>query len=69
MISRLCAIGERIRAEREAQKLSQEELGKATRLGRSRIDQIEHGAYDTDLDDLLLIEHVLDVPLADLIAD
>ncbi|MFI6856309.1 helix-turn-helix domain-containing protein [Streptomyces sp. NPDC050416] len=38
-------------------------------LGRSRVDRIEHGAYDTSFDDLLLIERILDVPLADLVAD
>ncbi|RPF36676.1 helix-turn-helix protein [Streptomyces sp. TLI_185] len=59
----------RIRAVREAQGLSQEDLGRATKLGCSRIDRVERGAQDTSLDDLLLIAHVLDVPPADLVVD
>ncbi|MGW7205163.1 helix-turn-helix domain-containing protein [Streptomyces sp. NPDC054837] len=66
---RLLALGERIRVEREDQKLTQDDLGTATKLGRSRIDQVERGAYDTSLDDLLLIAHVFDVAPADLVAD
>ncbi|MFF6786216.1 helix-turn-helix domain-containing protein [Streptomyces sp. NPDC012510] len=46
-----------------------EDLGTATGLGLSRIDQVERGAEDMSLDDLLLIAHVLDVELAELVAD
>ncbi|MEV1082296.1 helix-turn-helix transcriptional regulator [Streptomyces sp. NPDC050211] len=69
VLDRLRALGERVRAVREAQRLSQEDLGRATKLGRNRIDQVERGAYDTSLDDLLLIAYVLDVSPADLVVD
>jgi transcriptional regulator with XRE-family HTH domain len=69
VVHRRCALGKRIRAVREAQGLSQEDLGRETRPGRGRIDQVERGAHDTSLDDLLLIAHVLDVSPADLVVD
>jgi transcriptional regulator with XRE-family HTH domain len=69
IVDRLRTLGKRICAAREAQNLSQEDLGTATRPGRSRIDQVERGADDTNLDDLLLIAHAVDVLPADLIAD
>ncbi|MFI6439504.1 helix-turn-helix domain-containing protein [Streptomyces sp. NPDC050759] len=69
IVDRLRTLGQRIRAARQAQNLSQEDLGRATGLGRSRVDQVERGADDTSLDDLLLIAHVLDVLPADLVAD
>ncbi|WP_217250906.1 helix-turn-helix domain-containing protein [Streptomyces sp. AC602_WCS936] len=62
-------LGRRICARREALGVSQDELGERTGLGRRRIDQVEKGADDTNLDDLILIGHVLDVPLAELVAD
>ncbi|MFB7934692.1 helix-turn-helix domain-containing protein [Streptomyces sp. NPDC056039] len=65
----LRSLGERIRAVREEQKLSQEDVGRATKLGRSAIDRIEQGALDASIDDLLLIAYVLDVPLAELVVD
>ncbi|WP_037641197.1 helix-turn-helix domain-containing protein [Streptomyces bicolor] len=67
--TRLRALGERIRLLREAQELTQQDLGRVTKLGSRRIDHIEHGAVDTTLDEFLLIAHVLDVPPADLAAD
>ncbi|MFI6013045.1 helix-turn-helix domain-containing protein [Streptomyces sp. NPDC051243] len=66
--ARLRALGARIRVVREAQKLTQQDLGRATKLGSRRVDHIEHGAVDTTLDELLLIAHVLDIPPADLAA-
>ncbi|MDX3641413.1 helix-turn-helix transcriptional regulator [Streptomyces sp. MB09-02B] len=69
LVDRLRAVGANIRAAREAQKLSLEDLGRATGLGPSRIDQVERGVDDMSLDDLLLISYVLDVALAELVAD
>ncbi|OMI86564.1 hypothetical protein BSZ07_28055 [Streptomyces sp. M1013] len=66
---RLRLIGRRIRVHREALGLSQDELGERAGLGGGRIDQVEQGADDVNLDDLLRIEYVLDVPLAELVAD
>ncbi|MES5817405.1 helix-turn-helix transcriptional regulator [Streptomyces sp. RG80] len=69
VVDRLLALGESVRAAREDQRLTQDDLGRATRLGRSRIEQVERGSYDTSLDDLLLIAHALDVSPADLVAE
>ncbi|MFB6553411.1 helix-turn-helix domain-containing protein [Streptomyces sp. NPDC056405] len=66
---RLRLFGERVRAQREALDVSQDELGEMSGLGGTRIDEVEHGADDTNLDDLLLIAHALDVPPAELVAD
>ncbi|MBT2409131.1 helix-turn-helix transcriptional regulator [Streptomyces sp. ISL-12] len=69
VIIRLRAIGERIRAHREARDLGQAELGEMSGIGRTRVERAENGASDTDVDDLLLIANALDVPVEELVAD
>ncbi|MFL1903060.1 helix-turn-helix domain-containing protein [Streptomyces tauricus] len=61
------AIGDRIRAERVHQKLTQERLGELTRLDRKTINRVEQGTHATSIDHLLLIADALNVPLADLV--
>ncbi|CAL9442313.1 helix-turn-helix domain-containing protein [Streptomyces sp. NPDC088935] len=65
---RLRLLGRRIRVQREALGVSQDGLGERTGLGGRRIDQVEQGADDATLDDLILIGSALDVPLAELVA-
>ncbi|CAL9599276.1 helix-turn-helix domain-containing protein [Streptomyces sp. enrichment culture] len=65
---RLFLLGRRIRVQREALGVSQDGLGERTGLGGRRIDQVEQGADDATLDDLILIGSALDVPLAELVA-
>ncbi|MFJ5157005.1 helix-turn-helix domain-containing protein [Streptomyces sp. NPDC088353] len=60
------AIGTRIRAERERQGLTQEQVILAARIDRVTIWRLETG-QDTKLSTLLRIAFVLDVPLRDLI--
>ncbi|MFB6963079.1 helix-turn-helix domain-containing protein [Streptomyces sp. NPDC056309] len=60
------AIGNRVRAERERQNLTQEQVILAARIDRVTIWRLETG-QDTKLSTLLRIAFVLDVPLRDLI--
>lgn len=59
-------IGERIRAERKRQDVSQEQLILAAGLDRVTIWRVETGR-DMNLSTLQRIAHVLDVPLSDLL--
>ncbi|MDQ1037290.1 transcriptional regulator with XRE-family HTH domain [Streptomyces sp. V3I8] len=59
-------IGARIRAERERQKLTQEQVILAGRIDRVTIWRVETGE-DVKLSTLMKIARVLDVPLADLV--
>lgn len=65
--ARLREIGVRIRAARRTARLTQEQL--AERVGRDRKTVVRwENAYSVpDLEDLLLIAHALDVPVADLV--
>lgn len=67
VLDRRRAIGDNIRAIREAKKLSQEKLGELTSMDRKTVNRIEQGAYATDIDRLIRIAHALDVPLAELV--
>ena len=67
VITRRQAIGAKVRAAREAQKLSQEKLGELVDLDRKTINRIEQGAYATLIDHLIRIADALDTPLADLV--
>lgn len=58
--------GDRIREAREHANLSQEKLAERAALGRSTIQRIEAGVGIKYMH-LLVIAHVLDVPLADLV--
>lgn len=60
-------IGVRIRAARRTARLTQEQL--AERVGRDRKTVVRwENAYSTpDLDDLLLLAHALNIPLAELV--
>ncbi|MFJ8344998.1 helix-turn-helix domain-containing protein [Streptomyces sp. NPDC094153] len=60
------AIGVRVRAERERQRLTQEQVILAARIDRVTIWRLETG-QDVKLSTLLRVAFVLDVPLRDLI--
>ena len=60
------AIGDRVREERERQRLTQEQVILAARIDRVTIWRVETGR-EMKLSTLLKIAHVLDVPLADLV--
>lgn len=62
------AIGARIRAERERQNLTQEQVILAGRLDRVTIWRVETG-QESKLSTLLKVAHVLGVPLSDLVSD
>lgn len=67
VITRRQAIGAKVRATREAQKLSQEKLGELVDLDRKTINRIEQGVHATLIDHLIRIADALDTPLADLV--
>ena len=60
-------IGDRIRAERKRQKITQERLGELAGLDRKTVNRIEQATHATSIDHLLLIADALEVPLADLV--
>lgn len=60
------AIGNRVRAERERQELTQEQVILAARLDRVTLWRLETG-HDLKLSTLQRVAFVLDVPLADLV--
>jgi transcriptional regulator with XRE-family HTH domain len=60
------AVGARVRAERERQELTQEQVILASRIDRVTIWRVENGE-DVKLSTLLKIARVLNVPLADLV--
>lgn len=61
-------IGDRIRAERERQQLTQEQVILAARIDRVTIWRVETG-QEMKLSTLLKVARVLGVPLADLMRD
>lgn len=61
------AIGARVRAERERQNLTQEQVILAGRLDRVTIWRVETGE-DARLSTLLKIARVLDIPLSELVS-
>lgn len=61
----LRTIGDRLRAERERQKLTQETVMLAARIDRVTLWRLETG-QETKLSTLLRVARVLDVPLGDL---
>ncbi|ELP61770.1 helix-turn-helix transcriptional regulator [Streptomyces turgidiscabies] len=60
------AIGAQVRAERERQNLTQEQVILAARLDRVTLWRVESGE-EYKLSTLLRIAHVLEIPLADLV--
>ena len=66
IIDRRRAIGDRIREERERQRLTQEQVILAARIDRVTIWRVETG-QEMKLSTLLKICRVLGVPLADLV--
>lgn len=60
------AIGDRVRAERERQRLTQEQVILAGRIDRVTLWRVETG-QEVVLSTLLKVARVLDVPLADLV--
>lgn|GEM_PF-2822102 len=61
------AIGERIRAERRRQNLTQDKVWLAAGLTRWTYQRAEYGE-EVQISTLLRIAYVLDVPLADLVS-
>lgn len=62
------AIGDRVRAERLRQNLTQEKLYLAARVDRFTLQRVEAGE-DVRLSTLLKIARALGVPLAELVVD
>ncbi|MFK0124864.1 helix-turn-helix domain-containing protein [Streptomyces nigra] len=60
-------IGDRIRAERDRQHITQERLYLGAGISRDVLQRIEGGRHNPTLYTLLRIARVLDVPLADLV--
>ncbi|WP_327671800.1 MULTISPECIES: helix-turn-helix transcriptional regulator [unclassified Streptomyces] len=60
-------IGDRVRAERERQRITQERLAELADLDRKTVNRIEQGTYSTLVDHLIRIARALDVPLSDLV--
>ena len=62
----LCKLGDRIRLLRDERGLTQEQLGKASRLHRTFIGSLERGERNVAILNLRLIARALRVNLADL---
>jgi transcriptional regulator with XRE-family HTH domain len=60
-------IGERLRAARHEANLTQLQLGQLVGRDHRTIHRWEYGERVPNLDDLLLLAHALDMPLADLV--
>ncbi|MGY6019627.1 helix-turn-helix domain-containing protein [Streptomyces spinosirectus] len=67
VLARRQAIGNNVRATREAKKLSQEKLGELAGLDRKTVNRIEQGTYATLIDHLILVANALGVPLSELV--
>ncbi|MFJ4926797.1 helix-turn-helix domain-containing protein [Streptomyces sp. NPDC088736] len=67
VLTRRRAIGDRVRAAREARGLTQEELAELIDRDRKTVNRIEQGTLGSKVDDLILIAAALDTPLADLV--
>ncbi|PIB11399.1 transcriptional regulator [Streptomyces sp. HG99] len=64
-MTRRRAIGDRVRAERRRQNLTQDQVWQAARIDRRTLQHVEAGE-EMKLGTLLRIAWVLDVPLPDL---
>jgi len=62
-------IGDRIREQRVARKLTQDELGKKCELHRTFIGSVERGERNVSILNLKSIASALRVPLAELLTD
>lgn len=60
------AIGDRVRAERRHQNLTQDQVWQAARIDRGTLQRVEAG-QDMKVSTLMRIAYVLDIPLADLV--
>ncbi|MFI2078447.1 helix-turn-helix domain-containing protein [Streptomyces triculaminicus] len=67
VITRRRAVGNRIRAVRLDQNMTQERLAELAGLDRQAVNRIEAGSASPRLDSLLRIAYALDVPLAQLV--
>jgi transcriptional regulator with XRE-family HTH domain len=65
----LLAIGESIRASREANGVSQEAFAELAGIDRSYMSAIERGAQSTGILLLLQVAEALGKPLSDILAD
>ncbi|MFF7829703.1 helix-turn-helix domain-containing protein [Streptomyces rochei] len=67
LLERSRVLGDRIRAERQRRRISQERLHLSAGISRDVLQRIESGRHNPTLFTLLRIARVLDVPLADLV--
>ena len=67
ILARRRALGDRIREERTARKLSQEKLAELAGMDRQAINRIEQGHQAALVDNLFRIADALKVPLANLV--
>ena len=63
----LVALGERVRRFRDAQNMTQQELGRCCRLHRTFVGSVERGERNVAILNLRKIAKVLRVRLADLL--
>ncbi|MFD6024574.1 helix-turn-helix domain-containing protein [Streptomyces griseoluteus] len=69
MTPHLQLIGDRIRAERLHQNLTQEHVFLAAGIDRRTLQSLEAGRGNPTIRAILRISHVLNVPLRDLLAE
>lgn len=67
VLARRRALGDRIREERCARKLSQERLAELADMDRQAINRIEQGHQAVLVDNLFRIAHALETSAADLV--
>ena len=63
----LKAVGQRIKAAREAKNLTQEELAALVNLSTTHVSVIERGLKVTKLDTFVAIANALEVPVQELV--
>ncbi|MFG2670870.1 helix-turn-helix domain-containing protein [Streptomyces sp. NPDC048445] len=69
VLTRRRAIGDRIRAERLAAKLTQQQVAERIDMDRATYNRVEQGHSAFLIDSLILIAGAIGVPLADLVRE
>ena len=67
VITRRRAIGDHIRAAREAAELTQQQVAERIQMDRATYNRIEQGHSSAMLDSLIRIADAIGVPLSDLV--